>query len=103
MARTVSTVLLGVLLVPASALAGGPRDVDSVMRYYEASGVAREHIRVSMAGNLVYVSGTADGAPWLDVWRRTAGEWKIVAEAGFTEIAPIRFGAKPRQRSCRTS
>lgn len=87
-------------LASAPAFAAGPQDVDSLMRHYDASDLAEGKIQVSTTGDVAYVSGISSGGPWLDVWRRSGGRWKMVAEIAMTELAPIRFGAK-RDRSCR--
>ena len=86
-------------LVAAPALAAGPQGVDTLMRNYAAPDIEAGKIQVNIAGDVAYVSGSSP-APWLDVWRRTAGEWKRIAEVAMTELAPLRFGAK-RHRSCR--
>jgi hypothetical protein len=70
------------------------------MRQYDAAAVADGKIQVSTTGNLAYVTGTSEDGPWLDVWRLRSGRWTMVAEAGRSEMAPIRFGVK-RDRSCR--
>jgi hypothetical protein len=100
MARTLLVVTLCLGVAAVSAHAAGPQDMDAVMRHYDRSGVPSDKIHVSTDGDLAYVRGTAPGTPWLDVWRRTAGEWKLVAEMVANELAPIRFGKK---RSVRCS
>jgi hypothetical protein len=94
--------LLWVGLVPSAAVAADRHDLDAVIRNYDRTEIAAGTIEVSAWGDLAYVSGTSEKGPWLDVWRRTAGEWKMVAEVTRAELTPIRFGAK-RARSCRTS
>jgi hypothetical protein len=89
---------LGVASTPA--LAAGPQDVDAVMRHYDADAVAQGRIEVQWSGDVAWVRGTSRGGPWLDVWQRSTGDWKLVAEVQVEEIAPIRFGAKKRQKPC---
>jgi hypothetical protein len=70
------------------------------MRQYDAAAVADGKIQVSTTGNLAYVSGTSEDGPWMEVWRLRSGRWTMVAEAGRSEMPPIRFGLK-RDRPCR--
>jgi ketosteroid isomerase-like protein len=100
MARNLLAVLLLLGVSPAVAFAAGPQGIDALMRHYDASAVAEGKIQVSTSGDVAYVSGTSADGPWLEVWRRAAGEWKMVAELVRTGLTPIRFGAK-RDRSCR--
>lgn len=101
MDRTLLAVLTvaGVLL-SGPAVAGGPDGVTVVARHYDALDLAEGRIRITAAGNEVWVSGTAPGGPWLEVWSRSGGRWTRIAEIEATEMAPIRFGAK-RDRTCR--
>ena len=101
MARTALALFLCVGLLPAAAAAADRQDLDAVIRNYDRTEIAAGTIEVSAWGDLAYVSGTSKKGPWLDVWRRTAGEWKMVAEVTRAELTPIRFGAK-RSRSCGT-
>jgi hypothetical protein len=99
--RILLAVILSVGTTAASSWAT-PHDLDALMRHYDATDVAQGRLEVRTSGDLVYVRGTSKGTPWLNIWRTTNGEWKLVAEMVATELAPIRFGAK-RGRSCRTS
>jgi hypothetical protein len=82
------------------ALAADPQDVDGLMRHYQADAVAQGRIEVEFSGETAWVRGTSKGGPWLDVWRRSAGEWTLVAELLVAEIAPVRFGAPRRAKPC---
>ncbi|MGH9373976.1 MAG: hypothetical protein ACRD15_20875 [Vicinamibacterales bacterium] len=97
MARNLFAVMF--CLVSASAFAAEPQDAHLLMRNYNASEVADGKIQVSLSGDIAYVSGTSADGPWLDVWRRTEGRWKMIGELAMREIAPIRFGVK-RSRRC---
>ena len=95
---------LGVAAGPA--LAAGPRDVqdiDALVQHYGAAEVEQGRVEVTLSGDVAWVRGTVTGGPWLDVWRRQAGEWTLVAEVQATEIAPIRFGARRHRPCSRTS
>jgi hypothetical protein len=98
MARNLLAVMF--CLVTASAFAAGPQDADLLMRNYSASEVADGKIQVSVSGDIAYVSGASADGPWLDVWRRTEGTWKMIGELAMREISQIRFGVK-RDRACR--
>jgi hypothetical protein len=100
MARYVLALTFCVGVLTVSAQASGPQAVDTLIRQYDAAAVADGRIQVSTAGNLAYVTGTSEDGPWMEVWRLKAGRWMMVAEAGRSEMAPIRFGIK-RERSCR--
>ena len=89
-------------LAPAAVAAGDRHPLDPVIRNYDRAEIATGTIQVSASGDVAYVSGTSEKGPWLDVWHRTAGRWKMVAEVMLADLAPVRFGAK-RGRSCRTS
>jgi hypothetical protein len=94
-----ATVCLVSVSVPA--FASGPQDLAGLLRRYDASEVAKGAIQVSTSGDLTYVSGTSQRGPWLEVWRRTDGIWKMVAGAGVNEVTPLRFGTKrDRSRRC---
>ena len=102
MARPALATLVCVALLPAAAAAADRQNLDVVIGQYDRGDIAAGAIQVSASAEVVYVSGTSDRGPWLDIWRRSGGEWKLVAEMVVSEIAPIRFGVK-RSRSCRTS
>ena len=95
-----ATLCLG---VATSAFAAGPQEVDALMRHYDADAVATGRIEVELSGDTAWVRGTSRGGPWLDVWKRSTGEWTLVAELVVAEVAPVRFGASKRTRSCRRS
>jgi hypothetical protein len=86
--------------VATSAFAAGPQEVDAVIRHYDADAVSQGRIAVEVSGDTAWVRGTSQGGPWLDVWRRSTGEWTLVAELLVAEVAPVRFGAGKRTRSC---
>jgi hypothetical protein len=86
--------------VASTAFAAGPQDVDALMRHYDADEVSQGRIEVELSGDMALVRGTATGGPWLDVWRRSTGEWTLVAELLVAEAAPVRFGASKRPRTC---
>ena len=92
-----ATLCLG---VATSAFAAGPQEVDALMRHYDADAVAAGRIEVELSGDTAWVRGTSRGGPWLDVWKRSTGEWTLVAELVVAEVAPVRFGASKRTRSC---
>lgn len=104
MARNLFPVLVCLCLGLASApaLAAGPQGMDAVMRHYDASALAEGKIQVTTSGDMTYVSGTTTDGPWLNVWRLTAGEWKIVAEVVSTPMKPIRFGMKRGRPKCQS-
>jgi hypothetical protein len=99
MARIFIAATLCVGLV-SPAFAAGPQDVDTLLRHYDADAVSQGRIEVELSGDTAWVRGTAAGGPWLDVWRRATGEWTLVAELLVAEVAPVRFGAGKRARSC---
>jgi hypothetical protein len=82
------------------ALAADPQDVNALMRHYDSDAVAQGRIEVEFSGDTAWVRGTSQGGPWLDVWRRSTGEWTLVAELLVAEVAPVRFGAPRRAKSC---
>ena len=82
------------------ALAADPQDIDAVVRHYDADAVTQGRIEVEVSGNTALVRGTSHGGPWLDVWRRSTGEWTLVAELLVAEVAPVRFGASRRAKTC---
>jgi hypothetical protein len=96
MARNLLAVMF--CLVSASAFAAGPQEADLLMRNYNASEVAEGKIQVSLSGDTAYVSGTSANGPWLDVWRRTEGKWRMIGELAMRELPPIRFGVKRSPR-----
>jgi hypothetical protein len=99
MARILIAAMLS-LGVVSPALAADPQDVDALMRHYDAEAVSQGRIEVEFSGNVAWVRGTSKGGPWLDVWRRSTGEWTLVAELLVAELAPVRFGAGRRAKSC---
>ena len=82
------------------ALAADPQDVDALMHHYGPDALAQGRIEMEVSGDTALVRGTARGGPWLDVWRRSTGEWTLVAELVVAEVAPVRFGASRRAKSC---
>jgi hypothetical protein len=102
MARILFAVIVCVELTSVSALAAGPQGMDAVMRNYDASAVADGKIQVSTLGDVAYVSGVSPDGPWMAVWRRSDGQWKIVAEVVPTPLKPIRFGAKRERPRCQS-
>lgn len=104
--RTALCTVLCLGAVAAPAFAADPRDVqdiDALVQHYGAAEVAQGKVEVTLSGDVAWVRGTVVGGPWLDVWRRRAGEWTLVAEVQVAETAPIRFGSR-RSRPCtRTS
>ena len=86
--------------VASPALAADPQDVDALMRHYDADAVANGRIEVEFSGSMAWVRGTSRGGPWLDVWRKSPTEWTLVAELLVAEVAPVRFGASRRAKSC---
>ena len=106
MVRILIATALGLGLA-GPALAAGPQDAqafDALVRHYGEAQVEQGTVEVTfMSGDVAWVRGTVEGGPWLDIWRRDAGEWSLVAELHAQELAPIRFGAR-RHRGCsRTS
>lgn len=99
MARIMITAILCLGAV-SPAFAADPQDVDALMRNYDADAVSQGRIEVELAGNLAWVRGTSKGGPWLDVWRRSTGEWTLIAELLVAEVAPVRFGASRRTKTC---
>jgi hypothetical protein len=99
MARILITAIL-CLGVVSAAFAADPQDVDALMRHYDADAVSQGRIEVELSGDLAWVRGTSKGGPWLDVWRRSTGEWTLIAELLVAEVAPVRFGAGRRAKSC---
>jgi hypothetical protein len=99
MARMLIAAILCLGVVPP-ALAADPQDVDALMRHYDADAVSQGRIEVEFSGNMAWVRGTSKGGPWLDVWRKSTTEWTLVAELLAAEIAPVRFGASRRAKSC---
>jgi hypothetical protein len=96
---------LGAITGPAEAAPHEQesQDIDALVRHYGAAEVEQGRVEVTRSGDVAWVRGTVEGGPWLDVWRRSAGEWRLVAELQVSEIAPIRFGGR-RYRPCsRTS
>ena len=102
MARNLFPVLVCLGLASASAHAAGPQGMDAVIRHYDASAVAEGKIQVSTSGDVAYVSGTTAEGPWLNVWRLTAGEWKMIAELVSAPMTPIRFGLKRARPKCQS-
>jgi ketosteroid isomerase-like protein len=102
MARIIFAVFVCLGFASLSAHAAGPQGMDTVMRHYDASAVAEGKIQVSASGDVAYVSGTSPDGPWMAVWRRTDGQWKIVAELVSTPLKPIRFGAKRERPRCQS-
>jgi hypothetical protein len=88
------------LAAASPAFAADPQEADALMRHYDAAAVSRGQIEVEFSGDMAWVRGTAKGGPWLDVWRRSTGEWTLVAELVVAEVAPLRFGASRRSKSC---
>jgi hypothetical protein len=99
MARKLIAAIL-CLGVVSPALAADRQDVDALMRHYDADAVSQGRIEVEFSGNTALVRGTSKGGPWLDVWRKSPSEWTRVAELLVAEVAPVRFGAGKRAKSC---
>ena len=102
MARTLIAALLSLGAI-SPVFAADAQTVDVLLRHYDADAVADGRIEVELSGDIAWVRGTTKGGPWLDVWQRSTGEWKLVAELLVAEAAPVRFGASRRVRPCRQS
>jgi hypothetical protein len=102
MARTFIAAIL-CFGVTSPAFAVGPQEVDALIRHYDADAVSQGRIEVEVSGDVAWVRGTSRGGPWLDVWRKGAGEWTLIAELLVAEAEPVRFGAGKRARRCSSS
>ncbi len=94
---------LGVVTPAFADVTDDVQDIDALVRHYGAAEVEQGRVEVTRSGDVAWVRGTVEGGPWLDVWRRSAGQWRLVAEVQVSEIAPIRFGGRKHRTCNRTS